>query len=199
MSCLRVNVANQSILGRDGDYLFEFKKGTAGDPSSNVVRPNAGPRVAPRELPFAETYVFLPLATKDKCPIYSQKGAQHSRGKMLRRGAIALFVGFVVSGVFVGSAAAETPVGGPITSDTTWTAAGSPYVMNNSVTVNDGVTLTVEPGVRVEGGTDMSLFVVGKLSAVVPQRTQSSSPQVFRKDAVGKASPSTMVMRPMKV
>ena len=45
---------------------------------------------------------------------------------------------------------AFTPVSGPITTDTTWTLANSPYVVTGDVTVNAGITLTIEPGVVVK-------------------------------------------------
>jgi parallel beta-helix repeat protein len=48
---------------------------------------------------------------------------------------------------------AETYVGGPITSDSTWTLAGSPYIVTSSVTVYPPtagvVTLRIEAGVEV--------------------------------------------------
>nr|MBC8248564.1 right-handed parallel beta-helix repeat-containing protein [Anaerolineales bacterium] len=44
----------------------------------------------------------------------------------------------------------STDVCGPITSDTTWTLANSPYVVTCDVTVQAGVTLTIEPGVVVK-------------------------------------------------
>jgi hypothetical protein len=51
---------------------------------------------------------------------------------------------------FVGeSVAGATTVSGAITSDQTWTLAGSPYVMTGDVTVDSGVTLTVDAGVSV--------------------------------------------------
>ena len=40
-----------------------------------------------------------------------------------------------------------TNVGGTITTNTTWTPAGSPYIMTGSVTVTQGINLTIEPGV----------------------------------------------------
>ena len=42
-----------------------------------------------------------------------------------------------------------TDVCGPITTDTTWTLGGSPYVVTCNVVVFAGATLTIEPGVEV--------------------------------------------------
>ena len=63
----------------------------------------------------------------------------------------------------VGVAHAETPVFGNVTQSQTWTAGGSPYVLQNAVVVVDGVTLTLEPGttVRMKSGlASTSLFDV---------------------------------------
>lgn len=60
---------------------------------------------------------------------------------------------------------ASTPVGGPITSDTTWMLSGSPYIVVSSIDVWQNVTLTIEPGVVVKFDPDRSLEVNGTLIA----------------------------------
>ena len=60
---------------------------------------------------------------------------------------------------------AGTNVSGPITTDTTWSWANSPYVVTNNVTVNSGVTLTVEPGVIVKFNPTKGLTVKGRIVA----------------------------------
>lgn len=59
-------------------------------------------------------------------------------------------------------ASAQTPVEGRIDTDTTWTIAGSPYVLTGDVEVVGGATLTVEAGVSVEGMADTRLIVGGE-------------------------------------
>jgi Divergent InlB B-repeat domain/Right handed beta helix region len=62
-------------------------------------------------------------------------------------------------------ASGATSVSGVISTDTTWTAAGGPYLMVGNVGVDTGVTLTIEPGVSVEAQGNYTLQVAGKVDA----------------------------------
>ncbi|RIK42529.1 MAG: hypothetical protein DCC55_08470 [Chloroflexi bacterium] len=61
---------------------------------------------------------------------------------------------------------ANTIISGDITTDTTWTGAGSPYEVTAPVNVLAGVTLTVQPGVMVRFNNSAGLVVRGRLLAV---------------------------------
>jgi hypothetical protein len=67
---------------------------------------------------------------------------------------------------------ADTLVSGNIGTNTTWTTAGSPYVMTGSVTVVQGFTLTIQPGVTVKACNGCVLDDWGTLSAVGTSTSQ---------------------------
>src|ERR1700753_1718678 len=65
-----------------------------------------------------------------------------------------------------GAAEASTTVSSDITSNTTWTSGGSPYIVTPSIlTVDSGVTLTVDPGVVVKFESGKGMQVSGTLVA----------------------------------
>ena len=75
---------------------------------------------------------------------------------------ILLFAGFILPQ----PALADTSVSGHITEDTTWTLAGSPYIVTGDITVRHSgcdvsqpATLTIEPGVEVRFSQGSGLFV----------------------------------------
>lgn len=63
-------------------------------------------------------------------------------------------IGLVLVVLVAVPAYADTPVGGLIANDTTWSKAESPYIVVNDVHVygdeSNAVTLTIEPGVVVK-------------------------------------------------
>jgi parallel beta-helix repeat protein len=72
--------------------------------------------------------------------------------------------------IFGTEVATGTVVSGNISADTTWNTIGSPYVVIGNVIVNPGVTLTIDPGVRVEFENRqlppyLNIYVEGTLNA----------------------------------
>lgn len=59
----------------------------------------------------------------------------------------------------------SVPECGPVNISMTWTAAGGPYKLACTVTVNPGVTLTIAPGAVVFGTSGAELQISGKLIA----------------------------------
>ncbi len=77
----------------------------------------------------------------------------------------ALFIVVTLIGLaFITNIHASKFVGGLIVSDTTWSAADSPYQLTGPVGVPSGVTLTIEPGATVDFGS-YYLLVNGTLTA----------------------------------
>jgi len=66
-----------------------------------------------------------------------------------------------------GAVQAATHVSGTISSNTTWSTSGSPYIVDANLTVSAGATLTISPGVVVKfNGTTRTMFVNGVVSAI---------------------------------
>ncbi|GEM_PF-2705767 len=64
------------------------------------------------------------------------------------------------------AATGPTYVSGIITADTTWTEAGSPYIVTGETIVERDVTLTIQPGVVVRFDGPFQLEVVGGIRAI---------------------------------
>ncbi|OYU96540.1 MAG: hypothetical protein CFE21_09150 [Bacteroidetes bacterium B1(2017)] len=65
-------------------------------------------------------------------------------------------------------AKAQTFVSGFLTADSTFTLAGSPYVITGNLVVTNGTTLTIESGVTLAFTSNTSLLVLGQLIASDP-------------------------------
>ncbi len=61
---------------------------------------------------------------------------------------------------------ADTTITKDISKNSVWTAAKGPYVITENVVLQEGVTLKIEPGARVELAPEKMLEVRGKLTAV---------------------------------
>jgi hypothetical protein len=81
-------------------------------------------------------------------------------------------------------AAAQTYVTGALSSNATWTIAGSPYEVTGDVTLGPGVTLVIQPGVEVRFRSQRRLTVAGALiargTALAPIRFTSTSQPATR-------------------
>ena len=74
-----------------------------------------------------------------------------------------VFIIIVVFFAVTRVASAATTVSSNITTNTTWNIAGSPYVITKNISVNDGATLTLEPGTIVKFKSGKILTVYGGL------------------------------------
>ncbi|MEK6775685.1 MAG: right-handed parallel beta-helix repeat-containing protein, partial [bacterium] len=77
-----------------------------------------------------------------------------------------------------------TNVSGNITTNTAWSVAGSPYIVGGNLTVNPGITLTVEQGAEIKVGSTYGLIVDGSL---IINGTETS-PVAFTSNASVKAA-----------
>jgi hypothetical protein len=63
-------------------------------------------------------------------------------------------------------ATAQTNVSGVITANTVWSLLGEPYIVTGNTLVQEGVSLTIEPGVMVKFENNMALQIDGELIAI---------------------------------
>ncbi|HXP49895.1 MAG TPA: hypothetical protein VN922_08080, partial [Bacteroidia bacterium] len=64
-----------------------------------------------------------------------------------------------------GSVYSQTIIKGGVYSNTTWTKAGSPYIIKDTVVVFAGITLTIQPGVVVKFDSSALMEERGNLCA----------------------------------
>jgi parallel beta-helix repeat protein len=77
----------------------------------------------------------------------------------------------------------STPVGGILSSNVTWSKANNPYTLTSPLTVANGVTLTIEPGITVTFN-GYTIQVNGVLNA----RGTSQNPIIFSSDPQGSGN-----------
>lgn len=66
-------------------------------------------------------------------------------------------------------------VSGTIAANTTWTVANSPYIVTGDITVNNGVTLTVNANVQVKFNSGRRMIVLGTLNATTATFTSNQA------------------------
>ena len=94
-----------------------------------------------------------------------------------------------VTATFVANSG-PTSVKGTISTDTTWTALHSPYLLTGGLTVQTGATLTIDPGVVVIAQAHYVLQVNGRLLADGSQAQPISFTCRHTRPAAGPASRS---------
>ena len=86
-----------------------------------------------------------------------------------------VIIALIMITLLIPAVSQATDVGGIINSNTTWTLANSPYNFTSVVQVAAGVTLTIEPGVELNGADEIShelelwgsLYAVGNDSSMI--------------------------------
>jgi hypothetical protein len=79
---------------------------------------------------------------------------------------------------------AQTPIGGVISTNTTLTLAGSPYVLTSNLLVQSSITLTIDPGVVVRCMDNKLIQVNGTLRAI----GTANAPIRFERDPLATAN-----------
>lgn len=67
--------------------------------------------------------------------------------------------------ICINMADAQTNIGGSVYSNTTLPLSGSPYIVTSNLTIENGATLTIEPGVEIRFTSNRYLYVYGSIVA----------------------------------
>jgi hypothetical protein len=90
--------------------------------------------------------------------------------------------------VSAASAFAQTTVSSNVTADTTWNLAGSPYILESTIFVNNNATLTIDPGVIVRGQPRTASTLPGALvitqSGSIIANGNAGNPIIFTTAAI---------------
>lgn len=93
----------------------------------------------------------------------------------------------IILSAFWQAALAQTSVSGSITQNTTWSLSNSPYLVTGTVTIQNGITLTIQPGVVIKSQVSPLNSTIRVKGIILAQGTQSQ-PIVFtskKDDAYG--------------
>ncbi len=125
------------------------------------------------------------------------KIVKNNQNKRYRNKYLGIFLFWFLTALLVPNISfAETQVpGGNISEDTTWTLAGSPYIVNGAITVSNAdaaitPTLTIEPGVEIrfaKGANHLKIGSGNSSGALVAQGTVDA-PIVFTSNETTPAS-----------
>jgi len=77
-----------------------------------------------------------------------------------------LIFAFLMPFILLANAYTDTEVSGHISTNTTWTKANSPYIITGMVLVEQGVTLTIKPGVVARFDSTAFIWVNGEIIAI---------------------------------
>jgi hypothetical protein len=106
---------------------------------------------------------------------------------------VAIISGLILSCFVLADVVDAGPISDSIKADTTWTKIGSPYSLNSSVTVDYGVTLTVEAGVTVDlnGNTFHINGVLRAIGSGTDRIMFNNGNIVFSSSSIGWDDPSS--------
>ncbi len=97
----------------------------------------------------------------------------------------AIIVACVLSS-FASLSPGQTVVGGNMTSNTSWSLAGHPYIVTSDLTVRNGATLTIDPGVTVLFNSGIALRIGQNASpGVLDAQGTAGAPIIFSANQVG--------------